>query len=142
MTKAKTELDVARQALVAGTGDAAQVTGAQSTYTALSEALAGVDSQLEALRVELASAQDAEQERAKEARLTELRLLMASTQSNYDALREEAAVALQGFAEKIIELRTTYANASREVGSLRGGERAWTRHEMRYSPMPHGSRRR
>ncbi len=136
--RARGKLDAARGALVSGKSDVSQVTSAQSTFTALNEALSSVDAQLEELRAQLAQAHAAESEQAKAARIKELNATMSRTQSEYDALREEAGRALAGFAERVIELRTTYTNASREVGSLRGGERAWTRHEMRCSPMPHG----
>jgi chromosome segregation ATPase len=135
---AQRDLEDARKGLVSGKAKAPQVTSAQSTFTALNEALSSVDAQLEELRAQLAQAHAAESEQAKAARIKELNATMSRTQSEYDSLREEAGRALAGFAERVIELRTTYANASREVGSLRGGERAWTRHEMRYSPMPPG----
>ncbi len=136
--KSRRALDAGRAGLIGGKVKVTEVTATQSTFTALNEALSSVDAQLEELRAQLAQAHAAESEQAKAARIKELNATMSRTQSEYDALREEAGRALAGFAERVIELRTTYTNASREVGSLRGGERAWTRHEMRCSPMPHG----
>ncbi len=65
--RARGELDASRDVLVGGT-DAGKVTAAQSTYTALSEALAALDARIMDTRAQLAEAERVAELRAEAAR--------------------------------------------------------------------------
>jgi chromosome segregation ATPase len=65
---ARGKLEAARGALVSGTLDAGKVTAAQSTYTALSEAVDALDARIMDTRAELAEAERVDELRAEAAR--------------------------------------------------------------------------
>jgi chromosome segregation ATPase len=66
--RARGELDSSRDGLVSGKSDVSQVTVAQSTYSALDEALAALDRTITATRARLDEARSEEQLRAEAAR--------------------------------------------------------------------------
>ena len=131
-------LAAARRRHLSGEALASDVSTAQANDAALAGVVDEADGELERLRARLAQARATDAEQAKAARIEDLTALMKRTQSEYDALREQAGRSLAGCAEKVIELRTTYTEASRAAARLRGGERTWDRHEMHHSPMPLG----
>ncbi len=66
--RARGELDASRDGLVSGKSDVSQVTVAQSTYTALADALAALDARLIHQRAQLAEAERVAELRAEAAR--------------------------------------------------------------------------
>ncbi len=94
-------LETARQGLVSGSNDVAQVTTAQLTHMTLDEALASVDAQLTALRQELAGAQAVEDREAKMRAMVDLAAASTKAYADYEAIRAEANVTLLSKAERL-----------------------------------------
>jgi chromosome segregation ATPase len=117
-TGAKAILDATRACLVKGTADAAEVTSAQSTFTALDEALRAVDAQVSDHRAQLAEARAMEQEASNAARIAELRAERAEMQSEFDRTRAEANEALFVSALRLREIESRYSAASSELRLL------------------------
>ncbi len=106
---ARGKLDAARGALVSGTLDAGKVTAAQSTYTALSEALAALDVHIKDSRAQLAEAERVAELRAEaargRAREERRRVLTAEIHALFENVSAYLEGALTAYLEKVEEWR-------------------------------------
>jgi chromosome segregation ATPase len=107
--RARRELDASRDGLLGGKSDVSQVTSAQSTYTALSEAVDALDARLKDTRAHLAEAERVAELRAEAARgraRDERRRVLTA---EIHALLKNANVYLEGvvsaYFEKVAEWR-------------------------------------
>jgi hypothetical protein len=121
-TEARERLTEARRGLVSGTMDAGQVTAAQSTYTALSEAVLDVDGRLQGLRADLARALEVEGAEINAQRVEGLREEMRGLQADFDRHREETSAALLRAAEREVALSDRFSAAARELHQREGGQ--------------------
>ncbi len=83
--KAGKELETARERILSGKADVSGVTAAQSTYTALSEALAALDARILERRAQLEEATREEQKAADLARIGEIRRERDSAMADFQA---------------------------------------------------------
>jgi chromosome segregation ATPase len=111
-------LERARQRLVSGAADVAEVTSCQSTTSALTEAVASIDAQLTALSREEAVANAEELRQRNETRAVELSVEKRRLQAEYEQVRIEADEALSLAAARMIELGGAYSAAKREHDSI------------------------
>ncbi len=93
--KARAELDAQRAALVDGAADAAAVTAAQASFTALSEALNTLDGRLAERRQALAEAQQQEEKARRRERVAAIQQERAEAAATYNAARRQAAESLR-----------------------------------------------
>lgn len=98
---ARLTLEAARRALIERPTESAAVTSAQSTHTALSDALASVDEELARLRSALSDAQASEARELKITRLVELAAAGSQAFTSYQAACAEADAALLAMAERL-----------------------------------------
>ena len=99
---ASRDLEAAREGLVTGPADVAHVTGAQSTFTALDEALAGVDARLTRLRERMEAALVLEQKQAGNTRLREIQEARARVAEKVRLLRSTGDAQLRELASKVL----------------------------------------
>jgi chromosome segregation ATPase len=111
----------AQQALIAGAGGVAAVTGAQSTATAFAAAVAAVDARLGELRAELAEALAGEQAAAARARAAELRHQREALQGEWNAQHAAADAALRQTVARLHDIGQRYGDAGRELARLGPG---------------------
>ncbi len=116
--RARGELDASRDGFVSGKSDVSQVTVAQSTYSALSEALATLDARITEKRGQLEEARDEEQRQQRAARIAELRGEQERLQNEYDQVRAEASETVGKAAAKMIELGQKFHAATKEISDL------------------------
>jgi len=144
VASANRDLEAARQSLIEGASEAAQVTGAQATFTALSEALAAVDEQLSTLGEELAAAEARSAESAKTEREAELHAERTRLQTEYAATWIEADEAFGKYAARLLDLRGRNGAAVRELSQLEPPSSHTTytsrfaERELRNNPSPFG----
>ena len=104
---ARRKLDVARGALVSGT-DAGKVTAAQSTYTALDEAVDALDARIKDSRAQLAEAERVTELRAEaargRAREEKRRVLTAEIHALFENVNAHLEGAVSAYFEKVEEL--------------------------------------
>jgi len=105
---ARGKLDAARGALVSGT-DAGKVTAAQSTYSALDEAVAALDARIMDSRAELAEAERVTELRAEasrgRAREERRRVLTAEIHALFESVNAHLEGAVSTYFEKVAEWR-------------------------------------
>jgi outer membrane murein-binding lipoprotein Lpp len=119
---AQSTLCRAREALIEGRPDAAaSVTAAQSTYTALNEAVEALAPQIEALRRELEAAQSGEARASVLDRLEHLATRGQNHLAEMERARAEAAIALEPFVDRMVsaidglsQTRRDFLNTARE----------------------------
>ena len=103
------DVEAARGALVSGTPDAGKVTAAQSTYTALSEAVDALDARITNSRAQLAEAERGAELRAEAARGRAREDRRRVLTAEIHALLKNANVYLEGvvsaYFEKVAEWR-------------------------------------
>jgi chromosome segregation ATPase len=116
---AKRELETARQRLISGHADASQVTSAQSTFTALDEALASARATISSLREELAEAENRNAEAAKNKRMAELHVERERLQAEYTATWIEADEAFGKYAARLLDFHRRNSEAGRELDRLK-----------------------
>jgi predicted nucleic acid-binding Zn-ribbon protein len=106
---ARGKLAAARGALVNGKLDAGKVTAAQSTYTALSEALAALDVHIKDSRAQLAEAERVAELRAEaargRAREERRRVLTAEIHALFENVNAHLEGAVSAYFEKVEEWR-------------------------------------
>jgi predicted RNase H-like nuclease (RuvC/YqgF family) len=115
---AREALESARRNLVTGKGEAAEVTTAQSTASALAATVESITEQISGLRAKLLATQDIERQQLESARVAELEREQAKLIKEHDALTTQTDKAVNHTAQRIIELRTRYFAASQERSQL------------------------
>jgi len=99
--KAGKELETARERILSGKADVSGVTAAQSTYTALSEALAALDARILERRAQLAEATREEQRAADLARIGEIRRERDSAMADFQAAIARGNAALSAVVDEM-----------------------------------------
>jgi predicted RNase H-like nuclease (RuvC/YqgF family) len=115
---AREALESARRNLVSGKGEAAEVTTAQSTASALAATVESITEQLSGLRAKLLATQDIERQQLESARVAELEREQAKLIKEHDLLTAQTDEVVNHTAQRIIELRTRYFAASQERSQL------------------------
>jgi len=123
VSEAGRALDDAREGLISGKAKAPQVTTAQSTHTALAEALAALDARIAGKREQLQSEREEEERRALAERRAELTHADAADAELFKQLFEEGSAFLREFDRRSAEIVTRYRSRAAEVRS-RGGTQA------------------
>jgi len=101
--KAGAALETARERILSGKADVSGVTAAQSTYTALSEALAALDARILERRAQLAEATREEQRAADLARIGEIRRERDGAMDDLQAAIARGNVALSEVVDEMKE---------------------------------------
>ncbi len=116
--RARGELDASRDALLSGKSDVSQVTSAQSTYTALSEAVDALDARITDTRAQLAEVLRVAELRAEaargRAREERRRVLTAELHALFESVNDHLEGAVSAYFSKVEEWR-----ASGGVGPFR-----------------------
>jgi hypothetical protein len=122
VTTAARELEAARVALIEGASgnrDAGAVTEAQARHTALTDALASLDAQIEATESRRSQAQTIEARSAATARVKSLAKQSTQHMEEINRLREAAGEALRPFIEKMEAELESLAGSRREfIGAM------------------------
>ena len=107
--RARGELDASRDGLVSGKSDVSQVTVAQSTYSALDEALAALDARITDSRAQLAEAERVAELRAEaargRARDERRRVLTAEIHALFESVNVHLEGAVSTYFAKVAEWR-------------------------------------
>jgi hypothetical protein len=111
-------LEAARSGLVAGTTPTSKVTGAQATFSALSEALAALDAQIATRRADLAAAERQEKTESDRKRHAELAEKRRTIQAEYDQVSEATDAHLSEAVARLLDLRRRNVEARREMDAL------------------------
>jgi multidrug efflux pump subunit AcrA (membrane-fusion protein) len=111
-------LDDAREGLISGKAKAPQVTTAQSTYTALAEALAALDARILERRARLEEATREEQRAADLARIGEIRRERDSAMGDFNAAIARGNVALSEVVEEMKESIARWQALGEEAAPL------------------------
>jgi ribosome-associated translation inhibitor RaiA len=114
---ARTRLTDARAGLVTGKVKVSSVTEAQSTFTALDEALTELDSRITKRRAELDAALADEKKRALAARDEQLKATRARLQSEHDADATELDASINAFTARALARSREFHAAGREIFS-------------------------
>jgi len=117
---ASRDLEAAREGLVTGPADVAHVTGAQSTFTALDEALAGVDARLTRLRERMEAALVLEQKQAGNTRLREIQEARARVAEKVRLLRSTGDAQLRELASKVLGAMDEWQALGKEGKAILG----------------------
>jgi uncharacterized protein YydD (DUF2326 family) len=107
--RARGELDASRDGLVGGKSDVSQVTVAQSTYSALDEAVDALDARIMDTRAELAEAERVDELRAEaargRAREKKRRVLTAEIHALFESVNVYLEGVVSAYFEKVAEWR-------------------------------------
>ena len=101
--KAGKELETARERILSGKADVSGVTAAQSTYNALSEALAALDARILERRAQLAEATREEQRAADIARIVKIKKEREGAMADFQAAIARGNAALSEVVEEMKE---------------------------------------
>jgi DNA repair exonuclease SbcCD ATPase subunit len=111
-------LEDARAGLISGRANAPQVTGAQSTHTALSEALTALDARVTEKQEQLQTARVEEQRAADTSRAAAIRDERARLAAEVAALAEQGNEALRHFADAYAERAQQWALLRAEADAI------------------------
>jgi predicted nucleic acid-binding Zn-ribbon protein len=115
---ARAALNASREELVSGNADASRVTGAQSTFDALSEALIMLDARITKRRAELEDATREEQKTADLARASEIEKERASLTADVQSLYERGNQELAEIVSASMQIMKQFAELGREADAI------------------------
>jgi predicted nucleic acid-binding Zn-ribbon protein len=130
---ARAALDVSREGLLSGKANAAEVTKAQSAYSALSEALAVLDTRITERRAQLEEAIEEEQRTAAVARLSLIQQEREALNDELQSLYEKGNQALAGIVAEYIKKMQERGALAGEASTIRSRMGTTDSSQTRYS---------
>jgi hypothetical protein len=133
--RARRELDASRDGLVSGKSDVSQVTVAQSTFTALDEAVDALDARITDSRARLDEARSEEQRAADVVRVREIGEEKARLTGELQAIFECANEALIEAVAAYTERTTRWVELTREMDGITERRTGFDPSRQRSSPL-------
>ncbi len=130
---ARAALDVSREGLLSGKANAAEVTKAQSAYSALSEALTVLDTRITERRAQLEEAIEEEQRTAAVARLSLIQQEREALNDELQSLYEKGNQALAGIVAEYIKKMQERGALAGEASTIRSRMGTTDSSQTRYS---------
>jgi hypothetical protein len=130
---ARAALDVSREGLLSGKANAAEVTEAQSAYSALSETLAVLDTRITERRAHLEQAKNEEQRTADFARLSLIQQEREALDNDLQSLYEQGSQAIAGMVAECLKKMEQRGALVREALTIRSRIATTDSSKIRYS---------